>query len=247
MPDEHERLVIPSASWDMIKKIITAYDAVKDEDHPSVETVAELAGKPRTLISGCNSFLRSIGILRSDENKLTQIGANLAIGISHGNESVVNEALEQVVRDAPQLARLIAIVRARGSLKVDALRGAIIVAAGLGRESRNVVFVKTILDLLADSGLIMFDEDMVILRRPTDRIAGPAIKEEVNAVSGGSSRSQNADSRADDLPVAPKGYIPTPFPLGPNRLAYLSLPGDWDPRELPKLLKMIELAFGSEQ
>jgi hypothetical protein len=56
-----------------------------------------------------------------------------------------------------------------------------------------------------------------------------------------------ADVASQEGPIAPKGYIPTPFPLGPNRLAYLSLPGDWSSKELPKLLKMIELAFGEGQ
>ena len=75
MADEASKLIIPGASWEMLKKIISAYYQVNDQDNPSVEDVAAIAGKPRPVVSSCNVFLRSMGILRDDENKLTDVGA----------------------------------------------------------------------------------------------------------------------------------------------------------------------------
>src|ERR1035438_6399903 len=165
MADETSKLIIPGASWEMLKKIISAYHAVNDQDSPSVDDVAEIAGKPRPLVSSCNGFLRSMGILRSDENKLTEVGSKFALGISHDNNGIKQEALEEIVKQSPPLARLIAIVRARGSMTLDALRGAIIVAAGLTKESRNIVFVKSIIDMLEESALVTLDADSVLPSR----------------------------------------------------------------------------------
>jgi hypothetical protein len=244
MADDTPKLVVPGASWEMVKKIILAYEAVKDQDDPSVDAVAAIAGKARPLVSSCNGFLRSLGILRQDANKLTELGLQLALGLSHDNDSLIREALQQVVRDSPPLARLIAILRARGSMSTESLRGNVILATGLNKESRNLVFIRTIIDLLDGSGLIAINDDTVSLSRPDGgRLDPSVIKEEFRA----GEIQQGIPEVREEVPAAPKGYIPTPFPLGPNRLAYLSLPGDWNPKELPKLLKMIELAFGEEK
>jgi hypothetical protein len=239
MVDDGSRLIIPGASWEMLKKIISAYHAVSDQENPGVDDVAEIAGKPRTLVSSCNGFLRSMGILRTDENKLSEVGTKFALGISHQNDEITREALEEVVRQSQSLARLVAIVRARGSMKLEALRGAIIVAAGLSKDARNVVFVRSIIDMLAESGLMVFDDDTVFPTRTAERP-----QPEPSNRSEQAEDYRSADTPPSDVPIAPKGYIPTPFPLGPNRLAYLSLPGDWSRSELPRLLKMIELALG---
>jgi len=247
MADDASKLIVPGASWEMLKKIISAYYQVKDQDNPSVDDVAEIAGKPRPVVSSCNVFLRSMGILRGDENKLTEVGAKFALGLSHENEEIVREALDEVVTQSQPLARLVAIIRARGSMKMDALRGAIIVAAGLSKDSRNVVFVKSIVDLLGESGLVTFDEDAVLPARSMNRSPSLATTPPEPSRTEATEQPSSGWDASREAPIAPKGYIPTPFPLGRNRLAYLSLPGDWTPSELPRLLKMIELAFGEEK
>jgi len=242
MADETSKLIIPGASWEMLKRIISAYHAVRDQDNPGVDDVAEIAGKPRPLVSSCNGFLRSMGILRSDENKLTDVGSKFALGLSHENSEITREALEEVVKQSQPLARLVAIVRARGSMTVDALRGAIIVAAGLSKDNRHVAFVKSVIDMMEESGLVTLDGDTIYPTRTTERVAND-VRNELPLEQ----RQTATASAATDAPIAPKGYIPTPFPLGPNRLAYLSLPGDWKSSELPKLIKMIELALGDDK
>lgn len=243
MADDFSKLIIPGASWEMLKRIINAYHQVSDQESPGVDDVAEIAGKPRPLVSSCNGFLRSMGILRTDENKLTDVGSKFALGISHQNEAITREALEEVVKQSPPLARLVATVRARGSMKMEAIRGSIIVAAGLSKDNRNVVFVKSIIDMLAESGLVTFDDDSVFPTRTSER----SPTESSSRLEPTDMRQAGDEITVGEAPIAPRGYIPTPFPLGPNRLAYLSLPGDWNRSELSKLLKMIELALGEDK
>ena len=51
----------------------------------------------------------------------------------------------------------------------------------------------------------------------------------------------------NEEPGIPPKVIRTPIPLGPGRLAHVELPADWKPKELKKLLKMLELALGDDE
>lgn len=49
-----------------------------------------------------------------------------------------------------------------------------------------------------------------------------------------------------EKPENPPVSARTPIVLGPGRWAYLELPPDWKPKELRKLIKILELALGEE-
>lgn len=157
---DSERLVIPAASWATVKRIIRAYGAASGDD-PSAEEIASLGGLQRTVISGCNKFLRSAGIVHPEKNKLTEIGNQLATGWSINNEPMAIDALQQIVTATPALAQLVNVIRARGTVDTQLFRGQIIMAAGLDSKSFMLQFVKTITEMLADSGLVLISEDLV--------------------------------------------------------------------------------------
>lgn len=244
---EQDRLMLPAASWPTVKRIIRAYGATSGAE-PSGEEVAQLGGLQRTVISGCNKFLRSTGIVQSDKNKLTEIGQQLATAWSIENQPMALEALQRVVTGTPQLAQFINTVRARGHMETDLLKGQIIVAAGLREDSFLLSYVKTILDMLDESRLIQITEDTVtpgraapaahpnalpIPERQNAEVGQPApIHEQVGGLRVESGRDHKGSR--------------TPIPLGPNRLAYLELPENWDDKELPKLLKILALIFGAD-
>ncbi len=244
---DQDRLMLPAASWPTVKRIIRAYGATSGAE-PSGEEVAQLGGLQRTVISGCNKFLRSTGIVQADKNKLTEVGQQLATAWSIDNQPMALEALQKIVTYTPQLAQFINTVRARGHMETDLLKGQIIVAAGLKEDSFLLSYVKTILDMLDESRLIQITEDTVTPGRAatTAHSSAPPARERQGAEAGqppqmhGQAGGVQIENQRDD-----RGSR-TPIPLGPNRLAYLELPENWDDKELPKLLKIVALIFGAD-
>lgn len=224
-----KQLSMPSASWAVLKRIVRAYAAVENEDSPTVEAVARLAGMPRPVVSGNNNLLREIGVLLPDRNKLTELGTRLAMGLGMDNDSLVSEALQELIRTNQTLNQFVNLVRARGSMKVDLLKGEIALAGGLNDKSRQMPFIKAVVDLLQESRLIQINEDIVRGDGPPAPVQ-PPINEQPRKAA-----------------LTPSfGGSQIPLPLGPARLAYIQLPEDWSARELPKLIKILELALGED-
>ena len=154
---------MPSHAWGMVKRIIRAYGAAHGEESNSVESVAKLAGIHRPMVSGNNNFLRSIGIVELDKPKLTPLGVKLATGIGLENESIITDILQEVIRTTPVLNQSINMLRARGSMELQALRGQIILAVGLNENSHNIAAIKTVIDLLEESKLLEIRDEKVFL------------------------------------------------------------------------------------
>jgi hypothetical protein len=223
------RLVMPGSGWDTVKKIIRGYYAVQDEDSPKVDDVAKLAGVQRPIISLNNNFLRDVGFLLEAENKLTPIGARYATGLGFGNESLSTDALQELIRNHAALSYIVNMLKARGEMKLEAMRGEMIVLAGLS-DSGKAGNLKTFMDMLQDAKIYDIVGDMVIYK-------------------GGSNGSSRIVGKEEKLPK-PIERVPLiqgrtlPIPLGIGRLVNIELPEDWSPRDLPKLLKMLELSLG---
>src|SRR5438309_3719700 len=98
-----ETFPMPGSSWSMVKKIIVAYSAARDDENPKVESIAQLAGIPRPAVSKNNNFLRAVGVLEPDKNKLTEKGSQYATGLELGNDSIVAEALQGIIAETPAL------------------------------------------------------------------------------------------------------------------------------------------------
>ena len=117
---------MPGSSWEMVKRIIRAYHAAQEDEAPTIEQIARLAGVQRPVVSMNNNFLRASGILQEDKNKLTPLGVRLATGISHNNQSLIVAALQDLAKEYGPLSQLISLLRARGEMKIEAFRGEII-------------------------------------------------------------------------------------------------------------------------
>ncbi len=231
-----KQLSMPNASWTVLKRIIRAYGAVQDEDSPTVEAVAKLAGMLRPVVSGNNNFLREIGVLLPEKNKLTELGARLAMGLGTENESLLSQTLQDLIRTNPILSQFVNLIRARGSMKVELLKAEIALAGGLNDKSRQLPFIKAIVDLLQESKLIQVNEDLVRGEGATPTQTQPMEIHE-SAV--------RTSPRASQLYFAQNGSQ-IPLPLGPTRLAYIQLPDDWTAKELPKLIKILQIALGED-
>jgi hypothetical protein len=235
--DQQTSLLMPGGSWEQLKKIIRAYQAVGDQENPRVEDVSRLAGLQRSVVSGNNNFLRSAGFLQENENKLTPLGSRLATGLGLNNESLISGTLQEIIRAHGPLSRLVNMVKARGQMREDDLRAEIIMLAGLNENSRTLAFIKTVIDLLAEAKLIqqtaegVFIQGTVVADVPTSYVIKDSKQPEDLA------KRPSENDRKESL-----GRIP--IPLGLGRLAYIDLPSDWSNKDLPKFLKLVSLALG---
>jgi hypothetical protein len=221
----------------MIKKIIVAYGAARDDDNPTVESIAQLAGIPRPAVSKNNNFLRAVGMLDADKNKLTEKGLHLATGLELENESMVGEALQEMIAETSALNLLMKVLKARGTMSTDAFTGQVILAMGLHAKSPSLTYIRTLMDLLVESQLVKVTDDGVGLRSGTEVRTS---KKPENRNEGGNSSPRPSDPPSDSE------HRGVPIALGVRRLAYLELPEDWQPKELPKLLKLIQLSLEEE-
>jgi hypothetical protein len=228
------KLSMPLASWEALKRIIRAYRQVEADEKPTVEDVAKYAGMMRPVVSANNNFLRDIGVLLESENKPTPLGSRLAQSLAMGNEPLITQTLQEVVRTNPVLSQFVGIVRARGDVQIELLKGEIALAGSLADKTKQGGATKAILDLLQEARLIEVRDEVV---RPISEGGGPQ--------SGGISLSLR--------PTAPEGKpqqsvneTEIPIALDASRRAYLRLPGDWQTKELPKLLKLLQITLGDD-
>jgi hypothetical protein len=231
------RLPLPASSWATVKRIVRAYHAVRDRDVPTVDDVAQLAGVPRPIVSSNNNFLRATGILSSDQkNRLSAAGTRLAVGMSFANGSLVRDALTVIVEGTPELARLVNMVRARSEMSFESFRGELIVLGGTTDSSRGMGF-KAVTDMLVESQLIRLEDNSVL---PSHVSEPPRVDVDVD-------RQREEPHERNGRSTTTDTTHRIPLMLGLGRMAFVELPADWTARDLPKLLKLLELTLGEEK
>jgi hypothetical protein len=232
-----DKFAMPYHSWETILKIIRAYNAAASYEKATVNDVAKLAGFQRPVVSANNNFLREIGLLQEEQNKLTALGTQLATGMEIGNQSMVSEALQESVKYSTGLTRLLNTLRARGTMSIDSFKGQLITVAQLTKDSPTLNTQKTVIDYLEAAQMIENDGTNVTYighglgaKLPDERL------------------TEEPPASLPPLSSATPQYQDSgiPLPLGVGRLAYLKLPERWDKKDLAKLLKMIELALSDE-
>jgi hypothetical protein len=244
MDDKVTSFAMPGGAWESIKKIIRAYNAARDEEAPTVESIASLAGVHRPVISKNNNFLRSVGILQKDKNKLTPLGQQFATGLALNNEPLITDTLRQIILDTPVLLRLVNVLRARGEVKLDVFKAQVIVQAGLTESSPNIAYVRALLDMFIDAEIMTLDGDTLFLAEsggpsPSFSPSAPVSIPSSPSPSASPSPSPSAEDYSDGDRV--------PIALGPNRRVYIELPADWNSKkDLGKLLKLLQLSLGDD-
>jgi hypothetical protein len=226
---------MPYSSWDAIRKILRAYNAANERENPTVTEIADLAGIHRPQVSANNKFLREVGLLQPDKNKLSQIGSRVANGFELGNESMILEALQESVSGSPGLSKFVNTLRARGTMSVEAFKAQVITAAGLTADSPTLVYVRTVIDYLETAQMIRVEGNNIIFTG--------------HGLSGFAPEEKLHSPPPPPLPPKPSQNpeeLGIPIPLGLAKLAYLKLPEGWTNKDLPKLLKLIELSLGED-
>src|SRR5687768_14726072 len=150
---------MPNSSWETIKKIVLAYNAASGQDSPTVKDIAELAGIHRPQVSANNKFLREIGLLLEDVNRLTTFGSAFATGLELGYDSMIKEALQSSARSSQTVSQWVNMLRARGTMTLEQFKGQVITTTGMNAQSPGIQYIKTIMDYLEATGLVGIDGD----------------------------------------------------------------------------------------
>ena len=163
------KLPLPGGSWAIIQKILKAYNAVRNREKPTIQDVAELAGLHRPNVSTNNNFLRELGLLVEGENKLSPLGTRLATGLELNNQSMITEAIQESVGASRGLSQLIDMLRARGTMTLEAFEGYVVTLGKITPSSSAIAFVGsyvgTIIDYFLAGGLLQEDGSNLIYRR----------------------------------------------------------------------------------
>lgn len=229
---------MPMSSWAMLKQIIRAYGQVENEEKPTVDRVAEYAAVPRPVVSANNNFLREIGIVSREENKPTELGAKLAATLVMENEALIAEALQEIVKTNSSLNQWVGMVRARGMMKFEHLKGTLALAGAITDKAKQTGPAKAIIDMLQEAKLIQIDGDSIRPAETTDKISDEE-KRTTERLLSKLENSKQTHAEQTDLPSA------IPFTLGPTRFVYVQLPKDWNaPKDLEKLLKLMRIGLG---
>ncbi len=231
---------MPMSSWSTVKQIIRAYGQVENEEKPTVDQVADIADIPRPMVSANNNFLREIGVVSKEGNKPTPLGSRLAACLVMENESLIAEALQELVHSNSHLNQWVGMIRARGVMKFEHLKGTLALAAGIADKGKQTGPAKAVLDMLQEAKLIQVTDDTI--RPVTNSDSSERIAEEVRLVE--KMRPAFEGQRAVKTEQASERI---PLPLGPTRLAYIQLPNDWHPKELTKLIKILQIALGEDE
>ena len=253
------KFALPEGSWETMKRIIRAYRACEQEENPTVESIAKLAGMHRPVISANNNFLRSLELLQVDKNKLTPIGGRLAAGIAMGSVTLFRASLTEAVLRNPVLARMLGMIGARDGMSVQDFKVELMLLGGISEDSRLLRYVTTILDMLVEADLVrVADNSVTLVNASWAAIRGHAGTEGESLASGvagtgapaiaiGVSDSTRVQDKAQVATVNQRTGTEVPLALGPGRLVYVTLPADWDyKKDLRKFLQLAQLALSEE-
>jgi len=234
---------MPGSSWEVIKRVVRAYHAVATEDDPSGEDVANLSGLPRPAISTNTNFLREMKILKQDMFKLTETGSRFAVGMEMNDEVMTRTALQEAAQQSSSMREFLNMLRARGPMEVRSFKNEIMLKLGLSKDNWQVPYIRTLLDFLGEARLIEI--------RPDDTVAVIAVGAEIQKKAENHIEPSAFGGKRIENPEQPVSGVlgrlaRLPLPLGPNRLAFIELPADWDKKELRKLIKLLEISLGDD-
>jgi len=158
-----KEIKLPRSSFEEIKKILIGYAHLGGKDIP-IERVAKLLGVNKSIVSGNNGFLMSVGLLEGGKTKsLTPVGTKLARAFQHHREEDAKKYLQEVIQNSEFLSSLVSTLRIKGGMTEDDFVQHVLYVADLNPTKSNKTGARTIIDLLKDSGFVKEQEGYLVV------------------------------------------------------------------------------------
>jgi hypothetical protein len=159
------------------------------------------------------------------------------------DEVMTRTALQEAAQQSSSMREFLNMLRARGPMEVRSFKNEIMLKLGLSKDNWQVPYIRTLLDFLGEARLIEIRAD--------DTVAVVAVGAETqkrveDRIELSDSASKSIENPKQPVSGTPGRLAPLPLPLGPNRLAFIELPADWNKKELRKLIKLLEISLGDD-
>lgn len=170
-----EKFKLPDSSYEELVKIIKAYGHT--EKPISLEEVTRVSGVPRTIVSGNNGFLLSVGIIEGGKAKgPTRLGTTLARALEHEMPEEIQSVWREVVNGNDFLTKMLAAIKIRKGMDIATLQGHIAYSAGERKTSRTATGAKAVVDVLHAAGLVQEEDGRVVATQQPE--PPPPVREE---------------------------------------------------------------------
>ena len=152
---------LPKSSYGELLKMVHAYflsDQRSRGEPVAVPDVAGVAGMNRSILSRNNKFFHALGIIEGGQKKkLTALGRELGLAVSHEDQALVRTTLARLVENSDFLARIVSAVRIRGGMDAAALQTHIAITAGARKSGETTTGTSALMQLLEASGHLVDD------------------------------------------------------------------------------------------
>lgn len=149
---------LPVAGFEQISRILRAYLAASKHAAGvpvKLDDVSKRAAMNKTIVSGNNAFLASLGLIEGGNSKsLTDRGLQAALTLDHPETAEAFKAWGEVIEESADLERVVDAVRIRKGMDEDALLSHIVLTAGVPKTARSLTGARTVIDIIEFAGLL---------------------------------------------------------------------------------------------
>lgn len=150
---EETRFRLPTAGFEVLRRILSAYASAGMKGPTKLEDVAKRAAMSKPAVSANHAFLESVGVLDGGRQKaLTSLGRSLAVSAQHPGSIESRNAWAELAEESEHLKRVVDAVRIRRGMTGDALATHIIVTASAPKNSGTMTGARAVIDLLVEAG-----------------------------------------------------------------------------------------------
>lgn len=199
-----EKIKLPKASYDILKKVITGYGHI--EKNVDVDSLSKLIKMNKFDISAQNAFLSQVGIIEGGNKKnITPLGKKLARAYEHDIIQEIKKSLQEIITSNSFLSNLVSTIRLNKVMEEDSFISHILYAADSTKNPKNNTGAKAVKEMLVAAGLIN-EQDGKLAVETTATGTEPEQfpnNNTPNIPTAGSNPNTNPDKNKPEIPPIP--------------------------------------------